>query len=115
MCLSILKTSFFAGALLYEYLTTAGEKNGRFCLYTTQRTLTVVVPKHWLVSAVRQTLVPYRNLSSLVGDEDHVQLSITSLGPVEQVAAQAHRVFFAVVRGVPAAICPRAFLTQMIA
>lgn len=47
------------------------------------RTPTVVVPEHWFISAIGETLVPHRHLTSVVGNEHNKQLDARILGPVE--------------------------------
>lgn len=87
------------------------EKHG-FGSLCTPCQLTVVVPEHRLVSAVRQALVPHRHLASLVGDEHDEELHVRSVGSIEEVRAKTHRVFLAVVRCVPVAVPSRDVLTQ---
>lgn len=59
--------------------------------------LAVVVPEHWLVSFVGETLVPHRHLASFVRNKDNEQLNAGSLGPAEEMVAQPQCVFFTVV------------------
>ena len=71
------------------------------------RALTVVVPEHRLVSAVRQALVPHRHLLGLVRDEHDEELYVRGLRSVEEVRAETHHVFLAVVGRVPVAVISR--------
>lgn len=74
--------------------------------------LTVVVPEHWLVSTVGQSLVPHGHLASLVRHEHHEELCVGRIGSAEKMRAQPDRVFFAVVGRVPVAIRSGEVLTQ---